>query len=552
MPKKSRATGRGSSGRRPSGQRQFGQRPSGRKPQQGHDAVCTECDSPTTVPFRPEPGRPVYCRSCFTNRPQSDRDRPQGDRNRPQGDRNRPQGDRNRSQGDRNRPQGDRNRPQGDRNRPQGNRNRPQGNRDQRSRPHGGGARVNGARMNGARMNGAPANRTRKGAPPVVEPVAERGHDARSDTVFAGLEISRATRAAIARMEISEPTPIQAQSIPALLAGRDLVGQAQTGSGKTLAFGVPIAEACDPSFRGVQALVLTPTRELALQVAGVIFQLASARGVSVTQVVGGRSIRREQAALRRGADVVVGTPGRTLDHLRQRSLDLGAVRFLVLDEADEMLDQGFARDVEAILGRTPASRQTALFSATMPNWVANTAKQYLRDPAKVEIDAGLEEPTVEHLVYSIRRDDKIEALRTLLDDRGGDPILVFGRTKHGVRKLAKKLDALGYPVGALQGNLSQGARERVMRGFRSGAAPILVATNVAARGIDVQGIGQVINFDLPDSQRLFTHRVGRTGRMGSSGEAVTFITPDEERKWREIQRGLGRRFPRRPWRAEAR
>jgi ATP-dependent RNA helicase DeaD len=302
----------------------------------------------------------------------------------------------------------------------------------------------------------------------------------------------------------------------------------------------------------VQALVLVPTRELAIQVAGVTESLAASRRLRTTLLYGGRSLLPEAKALDSGAQIVIGTPGRTLDHLRQGSLDLGAVRFLVLDEADEMLDQGFARDVEAILSRTPASRQTALFSATMPNWVAKTAKQYLRNPVKVEIDARTQESAVEHLVYSIQKDDKIAALRTLLDGRNGDPILVFGRTKHGVRKLAKKLDALGYPVGALQGNLSQGARERVMRGFRSGAAPILVATNVAARGIDVEGIGQVINYDLPDSQRLFTHRVGRTGRMGSAGEAVTFITPDEERKWREIQRGLGRRFPRRPWRALAR
>ncbi|MCY3927665.1 MAG: DEAD/DEAH box helicase [Acidobacteria bacterium] len=476
MPKKSRASRRRSSVRRPSGGKPFGRHASGRKVRHGHDAVCAECDSPTTVPFRPAPGRPVYCRSCFTSR------------------------------------------------------------RD-------------GA---GTAVNAATTERAVNGARRAAEPAADRGRDARSGAVFAGMALTRATRAAIARMAISEPTPIQEESIPALLAGRDLVGQAQTGSGKTLAFAVPIAEVCDPSVRRVQALVLVPTRELALQVAGVIFGLASSRGVSVTQLVGGRPIRREQAALRRGVDVVVGTPGRTLDHLRQGSLKLDAVRFLVLDEADEMLDQGFARDVEAILGHTPASRQTALFSATMPNWVANTAKQYLRNPVKVEIDAGHEEPTVEHLVYSIQRDDKIKALRMLLDGRNGDPILVFGRTKHGVRKLAKKLDALGYPVAALQGNLSQGARERVMRGFRSGAAPILVATNVAARGLDVNGIGQVINYDLPDSQRLFTHRVGRTGRMGRSGEAVTFITPDEERKWREIQRGLGRRFPRRPWRASAR
>ena len=369
--------------------------------------------------------------------------------------------------------------------------------------------------------------------------------------MFSGIVLTSGTRAAIGRMGISEPTPIQEQAIPHLLAGRDLFGQAQTGSGKTLAFAAPMAELCDPSVRRIQALVLTPTRELAIQVAGVIAGVAS-RGLRVTLLYGGRPARAEQAALRRGAHVIVGTPGRTLDHLRRGSLDLGAVRFLVLDEADEMLDQGFAHDVEAILSRTPASRQTALFSATMPNWVANTAKKYLRNAVSVEVDAGVRAPsTVEHLVYSIQKGDKIKALQTLLDDRGGDPILVFGRTKHGVKKLARQLDLLGYPVAALQGNLSQNQRERVMRSFRSGAAPILVATNVAARGLDVQGIGQVINFDLPDSQQLFTHRVGRTGRMGRSGEAVTFITPDEERKWREIERGLGQRFPRQRWRSAA-
>ena len=504
MPKKSRTNGRRPSdrpsGRRPAGSGRPGHAPRRHATRRTHEAVCAECDSPTTVPFKPAPGRPVYCRPCFTSL------------------------------------------------------------RDGAGSPvkTGPAKRARNGHQNGHR-DAAADKRQAPARQRANAPAPANGHDAAarpfrpsgSDGVFAGIEMTRATRAAIARMDISEPTPIQEQSIPVLLSGRDLVGQAQTGSGKTLAFAVPIAEVCDPQARRVQALILTPTRELALQVAGVIFGLASSRGVSVTSVVGGRSIGREKAALRRGADVVVGTPGRTLDHLRQGTLDLGAVRFLVLDEADEMLDQGFARDVEAILGHTPDSRQTALFSATMPNWVANTAKKYLRNPAKVEVDNGVQESTVEHLVYSIQRDDKIAALRTLLDDRGGAPILVFGRTKHGVRKLAKKLDSMGYPVGALQGNLSQGARERVMRSFRSGAAPILVATNVAARGIDVQGIGQVINYDLPDSQRLFTHRVGRTGRMGSSGEAVTFITPDEERKWREIQRGLGRRFSRRPWRAPA-
>ena len=367
---------------------------------------------------------------------------------------------------------------------------------------------------------------------------------------FAGMALRRATRAALAGMDIVAPTPIQARTIPLLLAGRDVIGQARTGSGKTLAFAVPAVEGCDSSKREVQTLVLVPTRELAIQVAGVASALVEGPRSTVTLLYGGRSARPEQAALKRGARIVVGTPGRTLDHLREGILDLRAVRFLVLDEADEMLDKGFARDVEAILAHSPSERQTALFSATMPRWVADMAKKHLRDPVTVEIDRDLgAPPTVEHQVYTIEKADKMGAVRTLLDERDGDPIIVFGRTKHGVKKLARQLDSMGYPVAALQGNLRQNARERVMKDFRSGAAPILVATNVAARGLDVEGIGQVINFDLPDSEQLFTHRVGRTGRMGRTGEAITFVTPEEERKWREIERGLGRRFARKPWRA---
>ena len=369
-----------------------------------------------------------------------------------------------------------------------------------------------------------------------------------ASAAFSGMALNGATRAAISRMNISEPTPIQERSIPHLLAGQDLIGQARTGSGKTLAFAVPLAEQCDPSVRQVQALVLVPTRELAIQVSGVMKTLASAQGLRVTLLYGGRSLRPEYTALKNGAQIIIGTPGRTLDHLRQGSLALRSVRFLVLDEADEMLDRGFAHDVEAILSRTPSGRQTALLSATMPEWVAKTAKKYLRNPVSVKVDADLHTlPTVEHAVYTIRKSDKIEALKTLLNRRDDAPVIVFGKTKHGVTKLAKKLDTLGYPVGALQGNLSQNARERVMLNFRSGAAPILVATNVAARGLDVEGIGQVINYDLPDSEQLFTHRVGRTGRMGRSGEVVTFITSDEEGKWREIERSLGRRFARKAW-----
>ena len=371
------------------------------------------------------------------------------------------------------------------------------------------------------------------------------------ETVFPGMVLNRATRAAIAAMGISDPTPIQEQAIPHLLEGRDLIGQARTGSGKTLAFAAPLVEQCEATVRKPQALVLVPTRELAIQVGGVTENLAGTQGLHVTLLYGGRSIGRDHKSLQQGAQIIIGTPGRTLDHVRQGSLNLSTVRFLVLDEADEMLDRGFARDVEAILSQTPKHRQTALFSATVPEWVATTARQHLHDPVTVEVDAEMQSPpSVEHLVYSIQKTDKMEALRTLLDRRQGAPVLVFGRTKHGVKRLARQLVDFGYPVGALQGNLSQVARERVMADFRSGIAPILVATNVAARGLDVEGIGQVINYDLPDSEQLFTHRVGRTGRMGRAGEAITFITPDEDRKWREIERGLGSQFRRKSWNRE--
>ncbi len=437
-------------------------RPPSRK--QRHRAVCTDCGTATTVPFRPSQDRPVYCLPCLK------------------------------------------------------------------------------ARRNGS----SPPVSAPAGAPVTANTTPANGSPAEVST-FSGMTLSAATRAAISSMRISDPTPIQKKAIPELLAGRDVMGQAHTGSGKTLAFAVPLVEQCDSSNPRVQALVLTPTRELAIQVAGVTKAMASPQQLRVTLLYGGRSSVPERRALKQGSHIVIGTPGRMLDHIRQGNLDLQSVRFLVLDEADEMLDKGFAHDVEAIISRTPSIRQTALFSATMPEWVARSARKHLRDPVMVEVGTVQVLPTVEHLVYTIGKGDKTGALRTLLDQRDGAPILVFGRTKHGVKKLAKQLRALGYPAGALQGGLSQNARERVLVDFRAGVTPVLVATNVAARGLDIEGIGQVINYDLPDSEHLFTHRVGRTGRMGSSGEAVTFIMPDEEHKWRKIERGLGRRFTCKPW-----
>ncbi len=450
-----------------------------------HQAVCNHCGMSTTIPFRPTQGKPVYCRSCFKARRQELSSTVIANTNR---------------------------------------------------------VRSNDPAGSAAELVSANTSRAYSANDHAVDSATT------GDSVFSGMPLKPATKAAISRMNISNLTPIQEKAIPHLLAGRDLIGQARTGSGKTLAFAVPLAERCDPSVRRIQALVLVPTRELAIQVAGVIQALASPQKLRVTLLYGGRSLRPEYAALKNGSQVVIGTPGRTLDHLRQGTLDLGSVRFLVLDEADEMLDRGFAPNVEDIIGRTPKDRQTALMSATMPEWVSRTAAKHLRQPVRVEVDAGMQAPpTVEHQVYTIQKNDKMEALRTLLDRREGAPVIVFGKTKHGVKKLAGQLDSLGYPVGALQGNLSQNARERVMKDFRSGAASILVATNVAARGLDFEDIGQVINYDLPDSEQLFTHRVGRTGRMGRAGEAVTFITVEEEGKWREIERGLGQRFARKPW-----
>ncbi len=365
---------------------------------------------------------------------------------------------------------------------------------------------------------------------------------------FRELGVGEAVLASLTRMGIETPTPIQSQAIPPLLTGRDVIGQARTGSGKTLAFGIPIVERCDPGLRGVQALVLTPTRELAIQVAGVLEGIAASRNLWVTLVYGGTPLAPERESLLNGAQIVVGTPGRVLDHLWNGNLPTQDLRILVLDEGDEMLDQGFAPDIERILSMLPAERQTALFSATVPEWVTRIASSHLKDPMAIAVDADTQAPPeIEQVVYEIHPNQKFGALCRLLDLRGEDPILVFGRTKMGVERLAWDLRRRGYPVAALQGNLDQAARERVMSAFRSGRLPILVATNVAARGLDVTGIEAVINYELPESAEMFTHRAGRTGRMGREGVAITFLTPEDGYKFRQIERSLGRRLERQPW-----
>jgi len=367
-------------------------------------------------------------------------------------------------------------------------------------------------------------------------------------TSFSEFPLRPQTRAALTAMAVTNPTPIQTAALPAMLAGRDVIGQARTGSGKTLAFVVPIVEATDERRRDVQALVLVPTRELAVQVAGVAREIAHGRDVRVLLLIGGMSAGPQKQALLHGVQVVVGTPGRVLDHIKQGNLRLDRLKLLILDEADEMLDRGFAPDVERIIGFTNAARQTALFSATVPDWVDSMAARHLRNPVTTKVDTqGQPLENVTHAVYDVPFGGKLAALQTLLDARGAGVLLVFGRTKHGVKKLARQLEALGYPVGALQGNLSQNARDRVMADFRSGATPILIATNVAARGLDVEHVAQVINYELPETADLLTHRVGRTGRMGRSGEAITLLTPEDELQWRKLLRELRRHPVRRPW-----
>ncbi len=346
-------------------------------------------------------------------------------------------------------------------------------------------------------------------------------------------------------MNIETPTPIQASSIPLLLEGRDLIAQAQTGSGKTLAFGLPLIEHCDPQRRQVQALVLTPTRELARQVGDVLSQLGKAAGIKVSLVYGGVGYGAQEQQLANGAQIVVGTPGRVLDHLKRRTLRLQDLRMLILDEADEMLDRGFAPDVERIIAMTPRNRQTALFSATTPSWVEQIATKHLKDPEIIKSDEeDGAEPDIEHLVMEVYREDKFQTLVRLLREPAEGATLVFGRTKHGVRNLGRRLQAAGFKVAVLEGNLNQAQRDRALESFRSGRVPILVATNVAARGLDIVHIARVINFELPETHELFTHRVGRTARMGRSGRAITLVGATDLAKWQAIERGLGVRLPR--------
>lgn len=368
-------------------------------------------------------------------------------------------------------------------------------------------------------------------------------------TTFSDMNLGRAAIEALRHMDVHEPTPIQEAAIPPLMAGRDVVGQARTGSGKTLAFSLPLLTLLDPELKAPQALILVPTRELASQVARVVDKLSPTRGLRAAQIYGGRNMDDQLMLLNSGPQIIIGTPGRLLDHLYRGTLALRELRYLVLDEADQMLDAGFGPDVDRILDCAPAGPQMALFSATIPEWVHEVISHRLKEPEIISVDEKQQGPveSVEHTVIEVPGPRKFDALRELLDERGDGTVIIFARTKVGVERLGRQLVSAGYPAAALQGDLGQGQRERILRGFRRGNPPILVATNVAARGLDILSIEQVINYDVPESAELLTHRLGRTGRMGRHGEAVTILTPADEQKWREIERRLGIRTHRERW-----
>ncbi len=372
------------------------------------------------------------------------------------------------------------------------------------------------------------------------ERTADAAEEAPAAASFDDLGLAEPVARAVAEAGFETPTPIQARAIPILLAGRDLIGQAQTGTGKTAAFALPLIQRADPSRAETQALVLAPTRELAVQVAGGIHALAKHTGLRVVPVYGGQPIDRQFRALRAGAHIVVGTPGRLQDHMRRGSLNLQAVTMCVLDEADEMLALGFLEDMEAILAELPPERQLALFSATMPPRIAALARKFLRDPEHVAIETRRRTvETTNQTYYEVPHGKKLDALARVLDMETPGPTIVFCRTRQETDDLAEALRLRGYSADALHGDMSQAERDRVMRRFREGQSDLLVATDVAARGLDIETVTHVINYNIPWDVEQYIHRIGRTGRAGRTGDAITLVEGRERRQLQMIERMIG-------------
>lgn len=364
---------------------------------------------------------------------------------------------------------------------------------------------------------------------------------------FYQMGLSQPVLQAVQAMGFEEPTPIQEQTIPVAMEGRDVVGRAQTGTGKTVAFAIPLVEKISRDNTGVKALVITPTRELAVQVAEELNKIGQFKGVRTLPIYGGQDIERQIRALAKGPQIVVGTPGRLMDHMRRRTLRLDSISAVILDEADEMLNMGFIEDVENILREIPQERQTMLFSATISPQIRNLADKFLQDPVFISIQPKeVTVPTIRQSYCEVGNHQKFDALCRLLDIQSPDMAIVFARTKRRVDEISEGLSKRGYSAEGIHSDLSQTRRDSVMRQFRDGIIDILVATDVASRGLDISGVTHVYNFDIPQDPESYVHRIGRTGRMGKTGEAITFVNTRELAYLKTIEALTKRSIARRP------
>lgn len=366
-------------------------------------------------------------------------------------------------------------------------------------------------------------------------------------TTFNELGLSEQVIRSILNMGFEEATPIQAQTIPIAMELKDLIGQAQTGTGKTAAFGIPLAERIMEGSEQVQGIVLTPTRELAVQVAEELNKIGQFKGVRTLPIYGGQEIDRQIRALKKRPQVIVATPGRLMDHMRRKTIRLNDIKMVILDEADEMLNMGFVEDIETILQEVPETRQTLLFSATMPQQIQNLAQRFMRNPEVIRIKAKeVTVANIEQNYIEVQEKQKFDVLCRLLDIQSPELAIVFGRTKRRVDELSEALSKRGYSAEGIHGDLTQSKRDSVLRQFKEGTIEILVATDVAARGLDISGVTHIYNFDIPQDPESYVHRIGRTGRAGKSGLAMTFVTPREIAQLRLIEQITRRKMVRKP------
>ncbi len=356
-------------------------------------------------------------------------------------------------------------------------------------------------------------------------------------TKFQDLGISPETMKSLKRMGFEEATPIQTQTIPLSLENKDLIGQAQTGTGKTAAFGIPMIDKIDNTKDFIQGIVIAPTRELAIQVSEELYKIGYGKRTKVLSIYGGQDINRQIRALKNKPHIIVGTPGRILDHINRKTLRLDHVHTAILDEADEMLNMGFIDDIEAILAQIPEERQTLLFSATMPAPIRRMAERFMKDPQIVRVKAKeMTVSSIEQFYVEVHEKNKFDVLTRLLDIQSPELAIVFGRTKRRVDELAEALNLRGYMAEGIHGDLSQAKRISVLRKFKEGSIDVLVATDVAARGLDISGVTHVYNFDIPQDPESYVHRIGRTGRAGKTGVAMTFINPREKSYLHVVER----------------